>query len=547
MTIIHDVQQGTPEWHALRNRVKHTASELPAIRGNSKYKTRAQAIREAATGIKPEVSEFQQRKFDEGHATEAAARAIVEEMLGEDLFPATATTDDEYLLASSDGGTMLGEKGFEHKLWNEEIAAQIRSGKLHPMYTDQMDQIIAVFGYEVIIFVTSDGTKDKFEWLGYTGNPESIARIRADWEQFDKDVAAYVPEVEESKPILTARPIENLPALVIEVTGRVTHSNLVEFKQAAVAVISSIKTELVTDQDFVDAQEAVTYLENVEESAKHAKQHALNQTESIAALHRTLDEVIKMASDVRKKLSKTIDSEKQLRKEQLIQKYQQQLHAHRQQLAERAPYMPHVLAADFAGALKQMRSLKAMEDKLKAVLANAMVEASAIADRIEKNIKALTPDGQDWRFLFPDLHAVANKPCEDFANLLDARVAKHKEMEAARTAEIQRQAEEAARRKVAQEQAESARKAQEAEAQAKAKAETPAVTLSEVVHAVAPAAVAEAVAPSAPSSPRVVAKEAEPLKPYRRIIELLEDMSEDDLMEVLAFCEALSTKQPIAA
>ena len=33
MTIIHDLQQGTPEWHALRNRVKHTASDLAAIRG----------------------------------------------------------------------------------------------------------------------------------------------------------------------------------------------------------------------------------------------------------------------------------------------------------------------------------------------------------------------------------------------------------------------------------------------------------------------------------------------------------------------------------
>ena len=145
--IVHQVQQGTPEWHALRNRVKHTASDLAAIRGHSKYKTRAQAIHEAATGIKPEISEFQQRRFDEGHATEAAARAIVEQMIGEDLYPATATTDDEYLLASSDGATMLGDTGYEHKLWGEDLAAQIRRGELDAMYTDQMDQQIAVFGF----------------------------------------------------------------------------------------------------------------------------------------------------------------------------------------------------------------------------------------------------------------------------------------------------------------------------------------------------------------------------------------------------------------
>lgn len=427
--IIHDVQQGSPEWHDLRNRVKHTASDLAAIRGNSKYKTRAQAIKEAATGIKPEISEFQQRRFDEGHATEAAARTIVEQMIGEDLYPATATTDDGYLLASSDGATVLGDTGFEHKLWNEELVSQIRAGKLHPMYTDQMDQQIAVFGFDKIIFVCSDGTKEKFAWLGYTGDKESIARIRADWAQFDEDVASYQPEAIEAKPILTANPIEHLPALVIEVTGRVTHSNLSEFKAAATAVIGSIKTELVTDQDFVDATAAVKYLKDVEDSAKRAKQNALDQTESIATLHRALDEVIKMASDVRKSLDKKITDEKESRKLELVRKVSQDFYDHCRALEQRIGMSFSVATIPFAEAIKGLKSLDSMRDKLAVALANCKVEANAVADRIESNIKSLEGEGHSWRFLFPDLANVCHKASDDFAALLSSRVAAHKAAE----------------------------------------------------------------------------------------------------------------------
>ena len=430
--IIHQVQQGSPEWHALRNRVKHTASDLAAIRGHSKYKTRAQAVREAATGIKPEVSEFLQRKFDEGHATEALARAILEKRIGEDLYPATATTDDEFLLASSDGATMLGTDGFEHKLLNADVVEQIKAGKLDPMYTDQMDQQAVVFGFERIFFVCSDGTEDNFHVCEYypPNRDELEKHIRADWEQFDKDVAAYVPEVAEAKPILTAAPIDHLPALVIEVTGRVTHSNLIEFKTAATAVISSIKTNLVTDQDFVDATAAVKYLKDVEDKAKQAKQNALDQTESIAALHRALDEVIKMAGDVRKSLDKKISEEKDSRKAELVTAANQELVNHIMALNERlgVAYMPRI-TAPFGEVIKGLKTLDSMKDKISVALANAKVEANAVADLIDFNLKTLTADGADWRFLFPDLANVVTKAKDDFTATLMARVSRHKEAE----------------------------------------------------------------------------------------------------------------------
>ena len=60
--ISHNVIQGSPEWHALR--AEHfNASEAPAMMGESKYMSRAQLIRQKATGVVPEVDAATQRRL----------------------------------------------------------------------------------------------------------------------------------------------------------------------------------------------------------------------------------------------------------------------------------------------------------------------------------------------------------------------------------------------------------------------------------------------------------------------------------------------------
>lgn len=492
---IHDVMQGSPEWHALRATTRN-ASEAPAMMGVSPYKSRTALIAEKANGIIPEIDAATQARFDRGHETEAKARAILEQVIGEDLYPLVATDNECYLLASSDGSDMCRTFGFEHKLWNTEIAAQVASGEVPDSHKWQLDQQIEVFGFEKIIFVCSDGTTDNFVSCEYRTTPERIAKLRAGWAQFDKDVADYTPEVIEAKPILHANPIDNLPALFIEVTGRVTASNLVEFKAAATAVISSIKTELVTDQDFVDATAAVKYLKDVEDSAKRAKQNALDQTASIAELHRALDEVAGMAATVRKALDKKITEEKDSRKAEIVIAASRALGEHCAALGHRVG-VPVASAASFGDAIKGLKSLDSMRDKVSAALANAKIESSATADRIEANIKSLECEGQSWRFLFPDLQAVCTKASDDFAALLDSRIHAHelaetKRLEAEREkirAEEQAKAQREADARMAAEREEANRVAAEeirkADAERKAEAMAQAEKLAEEAKPVA--------------------------------------------------------------
>ena len=423
--------QGTPEWHAARAKC-FNASEAPAMMGVSKYMTRTELLRQKATGIVPEVDAATQARFDMGHEVEAKARPLVEAIIAEELYPIVATDDSGKYLASSDGATMLCNIGFEHKAFNKEIAAQVADGNVPESHRGQLDHQFLVFGFDKIIFVVSDGTPENMAHCWYYPQPERIAALKAGWDQFEKDLAAYNPEAKESKPILHANQIDNLPALFIEVTGRVTASNLIEFKAAATAVISSIKTELVTDQDFVDATAAVRYLKDVEDSAKRAKQNALDQTTSIAELHRALDEVSKMAGDVRKALDKKITEEKDRRKADIVRDAQSAFDEHCRALAKRVGMQFSVAYASFGEAVKGLKSLDSMRDKVSVALANAKIDANAVADRIDANIKSLEGEGHSWRFLFPDLAAVCTKAHDDFAALLAARQATHKEAEAKR-------------------------------------------------------------------------------------------------------------------
>ena len=73
--IQHELQQGSPEWHAHRA-TTWNASDAPAMMGVSQNTTRGELLRMYATGITKGVSDWVQKfLFDKGHDTEAKARA----------------------------------------------------------------------------------------------------------------------------------------------------------------------------------------------------------------------------------------------------------------------------------------------------------------------------------------------------------------------------------------------------------------------------------------------------------------------------------------
>ncbi len=470
---IHNVAQGSEAWHALRANY-FTASEAPAMMGTSKQMKRTELLHAKKTGLDRDVSWWVQKNlFDKGHEAEALARPILEGRIGEDLFPVVGTEGD--LLASLDGCTILGDVLFEHKMWNEQLAADVRAGTLDPHYYWQLEQQLLVSSAEKVIFVCSDGTEENFVSMEYTPVPGRAATLVAGWKQFQADLQDFTPA--EVVPEAVGKTPESLPALRIEVTGMVTASNLEQFKAHSLAVFGSINTELETDQHFADAEKAVKWCGDVEERLEAAKQHALSQTESIDALFRTIDEISAEARAKRLMLDKLVKARKLSIREDIVMTAAKALQTHIDQIntslggKARMPAVP----ADFAGAIKGKKTISSLRDSADSELARAKIAASQVGNSIRTNLASLDELAADYLFLFNDVQQLVMKANDDLLALIKVRISEHQKAE--------EQKAEAQREQIRQQE----RQRIEAEAKAKAPVEPAPVTSPVPVKAAAPA------------------------------------------------------------
>lgn len=447
---IHNLIQGTPEW--LEHRATHfNASDAPAMMGCSPYKTRTQLLQELHTGLAPEVNAATQGLFDDGHRFEALARPIAEEIIGEDIYPVVGTQGK--LSASFDGLTMDYEAGFEHKTLNQQLSdvmhADCKGHELPLHYRVQMEQQCLVSGAKRILFMATKwegepGSETLVEQKSCWYYPDKDLRseILAGWDQFEQDLKTYAPAAADVKP--EGRAPEALPALLVEISGQVTNTNLPAFREHALAVFSRINRELKTDEDFANAEQTVKWCSEAEARLAAAKQHALAQTASIDELFRTIDDISAEARRVRLDLDKLVKARKDAIRGEIKQRGVTALAEHIKGLNEQLgkAYMPNV-PADFDGAMKGKKTVASLNDAVDTVLAKAKIEANAIAGNIQINLNHLREHAADFKALFPDTGTIVLKAHDDLVTLVKARIAEHKEAEAqrqAKAAEVQQPA-----------------------------------------------------------------------------------------------------------
>lgn len=432
---ILDLQQGTEEWHRARA-TRLTASEAPAMMGVSKYQSRNDLLKQKATGLIPEVDAHTQRLFNAGHATEAKARPIAESILNDDLYPVTCEDDDGRLLASMDGLTMLEDVGFEHKLYSESLAAQVKAGELEPHYTIQMDQQMLVSGAEKILFMCSDGTEENCEYLWYERDESKFKPLLAGWAQFEKDLAEYeAPEAEQPKA--EGKAPDALPALSVQVQGMVTASNLKAFEESARATLAKINTDLQTDEDFSTAEKTVKFCKDVEGRLDAAKENVLGQMQTVDEVVRSIDAIKEETRQIRLKLDKAVKEQKESRKAEILKAANEALQKHLCDLENslekesgglRVP-VSYQVKGDFAGAMKGKKTISSLKSACDDELARAKIQANEAADLIRANIQQLNEHTADYKFLFSDFDFICMKPADDFAAIVKSRIADHKEAE----------------------------------------------------------------------------------------------------------------------
>jgi len=389
MHTITQLTQGSTEWHA--HRAKHfNASEASAMLGISQYQTRSDLLKAKSTGITPEVDSAKQRLFDAGHAAEAAARPNAEQIIGEDLYPITATleVDGLNLSASYDGAVISEEVCWENKHENVNLLDSLSRAIIPEQYHPQLEQQLLVLGAEKVLFTASsvDGTIKGYAW--YTSIPEMRQRLIGGWHQFSEDLANYTaPEAAEPKPI--GKTPETLPALNIEVTGMVTASNLAAYKEHALTVFAGINRELTTDHHFADAEKTIKWCGDVEDRLQAAKQHALSQTASIDQLFKAIDDISAEARRTRLELDKLVKARKESIRGEIVADGIAQATKHMQSLNDRLgrSLMPPV-HADFGGVIKGKRSIDSIREAVSNELARVKIESNAIAERIKAEAAA---------------------------------------------------------------------------------------------------------------------------------------------------------------
>ena len=463
---IVDLIQGSTEWHDLRAN-RRTASEAPVQMGKSKHISRNALLKQKATGLAPEIDDHLQRIFDKGHRAEADARMLAEIYIGDDLFPVVLDDAVGGYLASMDGLTMMGDIGWEHKLINESLIAQIDAGQLDEHYRIQLDQQFALSGAERILFTASDGTDANCKHLWVERDESRFAAVEAGWLQFSKDLVEYIPSEAEA-PRAEGKAPESLPALVVRASGMVEASNLKEFEAIARATLAGINTDLQTDEDFVSAEKTVKFCQDVESRLVQVKSNIIGQMADVDAITRTIDSLFDDYRAMRLSLGKGVKDQKEARKLEILTAaraaYNKFYLALESALEVEAGDLPITLknggGPDFAGAMKGKRTISSLRDACDDTLASTKIELNETAEIIRANIRQLNENAGEYKFLFRDFGHLSQYSAESFAGVLTGRITAHKQAEHDRL--------EAERAKIRAEEEVKARREAEATAQKEA-------------------------------------------------------------------------------
>jgi predicted phage-related endonuclease len=425
---------GSPEWLQSRS-----ASKSPAMMGDSNYQTRTELIVQMATGITQDIDPATQARFDSGHRTEALSRVIAEEIIDDALSPISASDDDGYLTANYDGITFSSDVGYEHKDWNEKLAESVLRGVVPNSHAWQLDQQILVGKLDYVLFVVSNGTREKFVYLEYHSDKERAEALMAGWRQFDIDLAEYKRKLEageiehvKEKPIADA--MEGLPALFVQVRGEITAHNMEAFGESLkISLANTRSIVLTTDQDYSNAEAAAKLYRETCKKLVLVKEAVLAQATTIGEATRIIDDWHEDLRVTALQLEKDVKENKDAKKLAIITRARMEYIEYVTALElEIKPIRLSLDAPEFAAALKGRSLISAWHNAANTLLANSKIKADAAAKDMREKLAWCKESSSGFGFLLNDLAQIIVKPLEDFKLLVTSRIEAHKVAEAAK-------------------------------------------------------------------------------------------------------------------
>jgi putative phage-type endonuclease len=468
MRILDTGLQGSFEWLAARSKT-FGASEASAMLGMSSYKTRDQLLHEKVTGITPDVDPATQERFNKGHAIEAAMRPVAEEIIGEELFPASGAHDDyDRITASFDGLTMLGDTAWECKTLNQKLREWLKKNIIPEEYRPQLEQQLMVSGADRALFMAALDEND-YLTCWYESNADLRERILAGWNQFEIDMESYVPA--EHVIAVVGAPVLDLPSITYRLNGLALQSNLADYKAAALKLVEDSKLPLENDQDFADRETLCKSFKSAEDKLKNIREQVVGEVQDIDKFCKEVDQIGELIRQARLAGEKQITARKDAIRLEIATSAANEFRDHIAEISKTiAPLQLPVISSDFAGAMKGKRTIDSLRGACNDLLAQKKIEVNALAQKIAVNQKTLREMAQDHGFLFADAQQLSLKENDDLIAVIQNRINEHNAKEQAKV-EAQAEAERSRIRAEEQAKAQAEADAKLAEAERIRKAE----------------------------------------------------------------------------
>jgi len=413
-----DLIQGSPEW--LKERLENfTASEAPMMMGVSKFFSRTQLL-DHKKGWITEIDTFTQKRFDDGHKSEAMSRPIAAKIAKADFYPVVGLLEDTKYLASFDGLTMLGDVLFEHKGHNKVLAENVLNGVLEPEYYWQLEHQLLVSGADKVLFVCSDGTEEKFYSMWYESIPERRAELIAGWEQFAIDLDNHVPEAKAEK--VSAEVIRDLPAITYKMNGLSLVSNLDDYKAAANNLVEKSKAVIETDQDFANAEARQKVFTKAEKDIAELCDRVLGEVADIDAFTKDLKYIGAQIREARLSEAKQITKRKEDIRLAILTDAKNVLQTAIDEAEQRLKCRLPNLTCDVLQAMKGKKTIDSLKDAAATEVANGKIEITNLLNVALTNMATIRELAPGHKHLFNDWPSIAFKANDDFTALVKTRL-----------------------------------------------------------------------------------------------------------------------------
>ena len=225
--------------------------------------------------------------------------------------------------------------------------------------------------------------------------------------------------------------------LIIKLTGNVVDSNFDEWKGALIEKIREADKQLVTDEDFTEADTRVKQFSAAEKSLLAAKESALEQAADIQKLFASIDEVSAEARKARLSLEKQIKTRKQEIRDELIREFVERARAlvNTEIVANKDFDLvrPQVFdSIEFEKAIKGKRSIVAMRQALDEVLQGIHERMTAVVTEIAERRNLLNKIDPAHRSLYQDEKSLLSMGTDVLEITIEKRITEHEANEAKR-------------------------------------------------------------------------------------------------------------------